>query len=237
MAPMLGEFLKYEQMLRDVEEKEMTTAFFHDREFNSLLSPLDTRNAFLVTECFLNDRRSERVVTAAMRLLLGNHIKIDLVGNGPLLYLHPRGSISMFGEIGSISLLPTRCIHPNEYVCDTAFHNKVVSGFKATRCGGSVVHLELKPPRSVRGVRKITRGKGIREKKKILENLGERNISLVRVFLCVCAPDPQQGNLGLSGFQSRQGANGGARTRNQRVPADLRANSLATVQPIPLKRA
>ncbi|GFO01305.1 hypothetical protein PoB_002781000 [Plakobranchus ocellatus] len=38
----------------------------------------------------------------------------------------------------------------------------------------------------------------------------------------------------ISGFQalpSGQGADGGARTRNRRVPADLRANSLATVPP------
>ncbi|GFN96660.1 hypothetical protein PoB_002316600 [Plakobranchus ocellatus] len=39
----------------------------------------------------------------------------------------------------------------------------------------------------------------------------------------------QQGDLRLSG----QGAGGGARTRNRRIPADLRADSLATVPPTP----
>ncbi|GFO30999.1 chemosensory receptor b [Plakobranchus ocellatus] len=45
---------------------------------------------------------------------------------------------------------------------------------------------------------------------------------------------PQQGDLRLSGFPSGQGAGGGARTRNRRVPADLRADSLATVPPTSL---
>ncbi|GFO19825.1 hypothetical protein PoB_004633000 [Plakobranchus ocellatus] len=42
---------------------------------------------------------------------------------------------------------------------------------------------------------------------------------------------PQQGDLGLSGPPSGQGAGSGARTRDRRVPADLRADSLATVPP------
>ncbi|GFO35923.1 hypothetical protein PoB_006242800 [Plakobranchus ocellatus] len=45
---------------------------------------------------------------------------------------------------------------------------------------------------------------------------------------------PQQGDLRLSGPPSGQDAGGGARTRDRRVPADLRADSLATVPPTPL---
>ncbi|GFO12844.1 hypothetical protein PoB_003934900 [Plakobranchus ocellatus] len=58
-----------------------------------------------------------------------------------------------------------------------------------------------------------------------------------------CTPDtggvdinkasPQQGDLRLSGPPSGQDAGGGARTRDRRVPADLRADSLATVPPTP----
>ncbi|GFO42694.1 hypothetical protein PoB_006919900 [Plakobranchus ocellatus] len=44
---------------------------------------------------------------------------------------------------------------------------------------------------------------------------------------------PQQGDFRLSGPPSGQGAGGGARTRDRRVPADLRADSLATVPPTP----
>ncbi|GFO04829.1 hypothetical protein PoB_003133400 [Plakobranchus ocellatus] len=44
---------------------------------------------------------------------------------------------------------------------------------------------------------------------------------------------PQLGDLRLSGPPSGQGAGGGARTRDRRVPADLRADSLATVPPTP----
>ncbi|GFN85991.1 hypothetical protein PoB_001249700 [Plakobranchus ocellatus] len=40
---------------------------------------------------------------------------------------------------------------------------------------------------------------------------------------------PQQGDLRLSGPPSGQGAGGGARTRDTRVLADLRADLLATV--------
>ncbi|GFO06161.1 hypothetical protein PoB_003266600 [Plakobranchus ocellatus] len=42
---------------------------------------------------------------------------------------------------------------------------------------------------------------------------------------------PQQGDLRLSGPPSGQGAGGGARTRDRRDPADLRADSLATLPP------
>ncbi|GFO15152.1 hypothetical protein PoB_004165700 [Plakobranchus ocellatus] len=44
---------------------------------------------------------------------------------------------------------------------------------------------------------------------------------------------PQQGDLRLSGPASGQGAGSGARTRDRRVPADLRADSQATVLPTP----
>ncbi|GFO35535.1 hypothetical protein PoB_006204000 [Plakobranchus ocellatus] len=44
---------------------------------------------------------------------------------------------------------------------------------------------------------------------------------------------PQHGDLRLSGFSSRKGASDGARTRNRRVPADLRADSLSNVPPTP----
>ncbi|GFO46349.1 hypothetical protein PoB_007285400 [Plakobranchus ocellatus] len=47
---------------------------------------------------------------------------------------------------------------------------------------------------------------------------------------------PQQGDLRLSGPLSDQGAGGRARTRDRRVPADLRADSLVTVPPYAPKR-
>ncbi|GFN92280.1 short transient receptor potential channel 6 [Plakobranchus ocellatus] len=46
---------------------------------------------------------------------------------------------------------------------------------------------------------------------------------------------PQQDDLRLSGLTSGQSAGGGARTRDRRVPADLRADSLATVPPTPFR--
>ncbi|GFN97080.1 hypothetical protein PoB_002358600 [Plakobranchus ocellatus] len=45
---------------------------------------------------------------------------------------------------------------------------------------------------------------------------------------------PQQSDLRLLGPPSGQGAGGWARTRDRRVPADFRADSLATVLPTPL---
>ncbi|GFO30740.1 hypothetical protein PoB_005724500 [Plakobranchus ocellatus] len=44
---------------------------------------------------------------------------------------------------------------------------------------------------------------------------------------------PQQGDLRFLGPPSGQGAGGGAGTRDRRVPADLRAFSLATMPPTP----
>ncbi|GFN99609.1 hypothetical protein PoB_002611500 [Plakobranchus ocellatus] len=43
----------------------------------------------------------------------------------------------------------------------------------------------------------------------------------------------QQGDLRLLGLLSGQGVRSGARTRDRRVPADLRADSLTTVSPTP----
>ncbi|GFN91646.1 hypothetical protein PoB_001815200 [Plakobranchus ocellatus] len=44
---------------------------------------------------------------------------------------------------------------------------------------------------------------------------------------------PQQGDVRLSGHPSGQVTGSGARTRDRRVPADLRADSQATVLPTP----
>ncbi|GFN95841.1 hypothetical protein PoB_002234700 [Plakobranchus ocellatus] len=52
-----------------------------------------------------------------------------------------------------------------------------------------------------------------------------------RVLYKVC---PQQGDLRLLGPLSGRGTDGGARTRDRKVPADLRADSQATVPPTPL---
>ncbi|GFO23498.1 hypothetical protein PoB_005000300 [Plakobranchus ocellatus] len=43
----------------------------------------------------------------------------------------------------------------------------------------------------------------------------------------------QNGDLRLSGLLPGQGVSGRARTRNRRVPADLRVDSLSTVPPTP----
>ncbi|GFN75831.1 hypothetical protein PoB_000233700 [Plakobranchus ocellatus] len=54
-----------------------------------------------------------------------------------------------------------------------------------------------------------------------------------RVLSFLYIASPQQGDLRLSGPPSGQGAGSGARTRDRRVPADLRADSQATVLPTP----
>ncbi|GFN81381.1 hypothetical protein PoB_000788700 [Plakobranchus ocellatus] len=46
-----------------------------------------------------------------------------------------------------------------------------------------------------------------------------------------CRASPQQGDLRLSGPLSGQGAGGGARPLDRRIPADIQADSLATVPP------
>ncbi|GFO20403.1 hypothetical protein PoB_004690800 [Plakobranchus ocellatus] len=45
--------------------------------------------------------------------------------------------------------------------------------------------------------------------------------------------NPQEGDLRVSGPPSGQGAGGGARTSDRRIPANLRADWLATVPPTP----
>ncbi|GFO49858.1 hypothetical protein PoB_007636300 [Plakobranchus ocellatus] len=49
----------------------------------------------------------------------------------------------------------------------------------------------------------------------------------------LCVATPQQGDFRFSGRPSGQGADGGTRTHDRMVPADLRADSLATVPPMP----
>ncbi|GFO16920.1 hypothetical protein PoB_004342500 [Plakobranchus ocellatus] len=62
-------------------------------------------------------------------------------------------------------------------------------------------------------------------------------IACLSLAVCIAivagTASPQQGDLRLSGPPSGQGAGGGARTRDRRVPADFRADSLATVPPTP----
>ncbi|GFO50423.1 hypothetical protein PoB_007692800 [Plakobranchus ocellatus] len=65
-------------------------------------------------------------------------------------------------------------------------------------------------------------------------NYGESEGKEGWVFLYIASP--QQGDLRLLGPPSGQGAGSGARTRNRRVPADLRADSLTTVSPTPPRR-
>ncbi|GFO12443.1 hypothetical protein PoB_003894800 [Plakobranchus ocellatus] len=58
---------------------------------------------------------------------------------------------------------------------------------------------------------------------------------LVLGFLYI--DSPQQSDLMLSGPSSGQGAGSRARTCDRRVPADLKADSLATVPPKPRQKA
>ncbi|GFN98619.1 hypothetical protein PoB_002512500 [Plakobranchus ocellatus] len=60
-------------------------------------------------------------------------------------------------------------------------------------------------------------------------NSGVVKAELILRFLYIA--NPQQGDLRLLGPPSDQGTGGGARTRDRRVPADLRADSLATEPP------
>ncbi|GFO03392.1 hypothetical protein PoB_002989700 [Plakobranchus ocellatus] len=50
---------------------------------------------------------------------------------------------------------------------------------------------------------------------------------------CMYIACPQHGDLRLSDPPLGQDISGGARTRNRRVPAELRADSLSTVPPTP----
>ncbi|GFO01329.1 hypothetical protein PoB_002783400 [Plakobranchus ocellatus] len=54
-----------------------------------------------------------------------------------------------------------------------------------------------------------------------------------KIILQTDESSPQQDDPRLSGPPSGQGAGGGAQIRDKTVPADLRADSLATVPPTP----
>ncbi|GFO14215.1 guanine nucleotide-binding protein g(o) subunit alpha [Plakobranchus ocellatus] len=69
--------------------------------------------------------------------------------------------------------------------------------------------------------------------KAIEKNLKEDGMQAARDIKLLLLASPQQGDLRLSGPPSGQGAGSGARTRDRRVPADLRADSQATVLPTP----
>ncbi|GFO28710.1 hypothetical protein PoB_005521500 [Plakobranchus ocellatus] len=67
-------------------------------------------------------------------------------------------------------------------------------------------------------------------------NTSTKKICLVKDFDelhigCMYLACPQHDDLRLSGPPPGQEASSGARTRNRRVPADLRADSLSTVPP------
>ncbi|GFN74716.1 hypothetical protein PoB_000122200 [Plakobranchus ocellatus] len=70
----------------------------------------------------------------------------------------------------------------------------------------------------VHGDLKILRRRVLQERKRDKRGLGR---------------GPQQGDLRLSGPPPGQGAGSRVRTRDRRVPADLRADSQATVLPTP----
>ncbi|GFO44451.1 eukaryotic translation initiation factor 3 subunit f [Plakobranchus ocellatus] len=55
-------------------------------------------------------------------------------------------------------------------------------------------------------------------------------------FFFLYKASPQQGDLKLSCPPSGQGAGDGARNRDRRVPADLRADTLATEPPTPPRK-
>ncbi|GFO20155.1 hypothetical protein PoB_004666000 [Plakobranchus ocellatus] len=58
-----------------------------------------------------------------------------------------------------------------------------------------------------------------------------------RVSEFLYTASPQQGDLRLSGPPSGQGAGSGARTRDRRVPADLRADLQATATDAPSQKS
>ncbi|GFN82874.1 hypothetical protein PoB_000938000 [Plakobranchus ocellatus] len=66
-----------------------------------------------------------------------------------------------------------------------------------------------------------------------LEPATEGSLQVSDAVVRLGAASPQQGDLRLSSSPSGQDAGGGARTRDRRVPADLRADSLATMPPTP----
>ncbi|GFO15801.1 hypothetical protein PoB_004230600 [Plakobranchus ocellatus] len=88
---------------------------------------------------------------------------------------------------------------------------------------------------SVHSLRGTNQGKRLKElkmsnKMKFKKNGLRRTLS---EFLHIISP--RQDDLRLSGLSSGEGVNGRARARDRRVPADLRADSLATVPPTPNK--
>ncbi|GFN76900.1 hypothetical protein PoB_000340600 [Plakobranchus ocellatus] len=88
-------------------------------------------------------------------------------------------------------------------------------------------HLSRRPGRQRR---RLTGNRGTEALKGILNPIGlHESLKKRDSFLYIASP--QQGDLRLSGPPSGQDAGGGARTRDRRVPADLRADSLATVPP------
>ncbi|GFN83162.1 hypothetical protein PoB_000966800 [Plakobranchus ocellatus] len=58
-----------------------------------------------------------------------------------------------------------------------------------------------------------------------------RDVSLSQVLVFSYIASPQQGDLRLSGPPSGRNVSGGARTRDRKIPAYRRADSLATVSP------
>ncbi|GFO08003.1 hypothetical protein PoB_003450800 [Plakobranchus ocellatus] len=66
----------------------------------------------------------------------------------------------------------------------------------------------------------------------ILRHSFKKHLSILSLGIA----SPQRGDLKLAGPPPGQGAGGGARTRYRKVPADLRAGSLATVPPTPIFR-
>ncbi|GFN83150.1 hypothetical protein PoB_000965600 [Plakobranchus ocellatus] len=57
----------------------------------------------------------------------------------------------------------------------------------------------------------------------------------MRIWIFLYIASLQQDDLRLSSPPRGQGADGGARTPDRRAPADLRADSIATVPPTPLR--
>ncbi|GFO39694.1 hypothetical protein PoB_006619900 [Plakobranchus ocellatus] len=97
--------------------------------------------------------------------------------------------------------------HAFLFVIERPVHNKVISGFQALR--------QARAPEA--GLEPATEGS--------LQISG-----WTRKPLCY-RRSPQQCDLRLSGPPPGQSAGSGARTRDRRVPADIRADSQATVLP------
>ncbi|GFO00282.1 hypothetical protein PoB_002678700 [Plakobranchus ocellatus] len=96
--------------------------------------------------------------------------------------------------------------------CTKPVHNKVISGFQGLR--------QAKAP--VARLESATKGS-------CRSQGGLASHCATDVPHHRCKASPQQGDLRFSGSPSGQGDGGEARIRDIRVPADLRADSLATV--------